>query len=480
MPALITILLAAAMVAAQNPLNLLDGLEQPKNYRMQRSSSSNPDWRNSNDDRIPVAPGQTVTVADLSGPGKVVHIWFTVASAQKSFPRLLVMRIYWDGERDPSVEVPMGDFFLNGHGMEVEVNSLPIRVTSDGRARNSYWPMPFHKSARITITNDGKLPDRSLYYQVDWEKLPALAAGVPHFHARYKQEFPARPGNYVILEAQGKGHYVGTIMSVHARSNGWIGEGDDFFFIDGETEPSLRGTGTEDYVGDAWGFRRFDGPYYGVPIWEGARTEDLTTYYRFHVPDPVPFAKSIRVEIEHRGPIAPPENPKYGERGDDYASVALWYQTEPHKPFGTIPPAAQRLHFNVENLIDVPTLLAGAEAQRGKLAKGPNAVIFTGEEPGATLDLAFDVPKDGNYDLAGYFLYGPRSGTFRFALDGTPLETRYTDFYQATTYAPAARWLTTARLSAGKHRLRLECTGKNAASSGNAVILSGLVLTERN
>ena len=149
MPVLL-ILLAAALAAAQTLLNPIEGLDQPRNYRMQRSSSSNADWRNSNDDRIPVAPGQTVTIAELAGPGRIVHVWFTVASAQPSFPRLLVMRIYWDGEQDPSVEAPLGDFFAAGHGMEVDVNSLPIRVTSEGRARNSYWPMPFHRSARIT------------------------------------------------------------------------------------------------------------------------------------------------------------------------------------------------------------------------------------------------------------------------------------------------------------------------------------------
>lgn len=478
---LLPILLIADALAAQAPssLNPLDGLEQPKNYVMQRSSSSNPDWRNSNDDRIPIEPGQTVTIGDLKGPGKIVHMWFTVASVQMSFPRLLVMRIYWDGERDPSVETPLGDFFLSGHGMEVEVNSLPVRVTSEGRARNCYWPMPFHKSARITITNDGKQPVRSLYYQVDWQKLNSLPVSVPHFHARYKQEYPAKAGNYVILDAKGRGHFVGTIMSVHANSNGWFGEGDDFFLVDGEEEPSLRGTGTEDYVGDAWGFRRFDGPWYGVPIREGSTTGDLTTYYRFHVPDPVPFTKSLRVEIEHRGPVAPPERREYGERADDYASAALWYQSEPHQPFGAIPPASARLQYNIDNLIDAPALHATAEVQRAKLAKSATALVFSAEGPGSTLDVSFQVPKDGNYELAAYLAYGPADGTFRYLLDGTPLNVRYTDLYQASVYKPAARPLGSTRLTAGKHRLRLECTGKNQASSGYTAPLGGLVLMEK-
>ena len=473
---LLPFFLAAVLLGAQGPL---DGLEQPKNYRMERASSSAADWRRSNDDRIPIPPGQTVTIAELPGPGKIVHMWFTISSPQRSFPRLLTLRIYWDAEQDPSVEAPIGDFFLSGHGMEVEVNSLPIRVTSLGRARNSYWPMPFHKSARITVTNDGRLPVGSLYYQVDWERLPLLAPDMPHFHARYKQQYPVPPGNYVILEAEGKGHYVGTIMSVHARTNGWIGEGDDFFFIDGEAEPSLRGTGTEDYVGDAWGFRRFDGPYYGVPIWEGFTAEGLTTYYRFHVPDPVPFRRSLRVEIEHTGPIAPPENTKYGERADDYSSVALWYQTEPHKPFGSVPPAAARLHYDVTSVVDGEALAAGAEAQRGKVAKSGRTLLFAAEGPGAALEVPLEVAREANYELGAYLLYGPGQGTFGYALDGKPLETRHGDLYQAATYTPAARRLTVTRLAAGKHRLRLECTGKNGASSGYTLALGGLVLTER-
>ena len=238
---------------------------------------------------------------DATGPGRVVHIWCTISAAERNYPRRMTLRMYWDGENDPSVEAPIGDFFAVGHGMDVDVNSVPVRVTSDGRARNCYWPMPFRKSARITITNDGKKPVHAFYYQVDWQKLPALGSELPYFHARYRQEDSLKPGRYVILDAEGKGHYVGTVMSVRANSGTWFGEGDDFFFIDGESEPSLRGTGTEDYVGDAWGFRRFDGPYYGVPIWEGRETDSLTTYYRWHIPDPIAFSKSMRLEIEHTG-----------------------------------------------------------------------------------------------------------------------------------------------------------------------------------
>ena len=271
---LILLLFLALPLAGQEPA-ALSTLDQPHNYRAQRASSSAADWQKSNDDRIPVEPGQTVTLIDAPGPGRIAHIWFTIAAAERNYSRRITLRMYWDGETDPSVEAPLGDFFAIGHGMDVELNSIPVRITSNGRARNCYWPMPFRKSARITLTNDGKKPIRSLYYQIDWQKLPALPADAPYFHARYRQQNSLKPGRYLVLDAEGKGHYVGTVMSVKANASSWIGEGDDFFFIDGESEPSLRGTGTEDYVGDAWGFRRFDGPYYGVPVWKEARRQAL-------------------------------------------------------------------------------------------------------------------------------------------------------------------------------------------------------------
>jgi hypothetical protein len=191
--------------------------------------------------------------------------------------------------------------------------------------------MPFRKSAKVTLTNEatdyGKV---SFYYYLDWEKLPELPPEVLYFHARYRQAMPAQPGDYTILETHGTGHYVGTVYSAQQVKTGWFGEGDDRFYIDGEQVPSLRGTGTEDYFNDAWGFRQFATPFYGVSLWEGVFPGDRVTAYRWHVTDPVRFRKSLKVAIEHKGSIftdAGVQVASSDERPDWLSSVALWYQT---------------------------------------------------------------------------------------------------------------------------------------------------------
>jgi hypothetical protein len=475
MLALLAISFAIA-APAQGPADLR-GLDQPHNYRSQRSSSSAADWQKSNDDRIPVEPGQTVTLLDVQGPGRIAHIWFTIAAAERNYARRVTLRMYWDGESDPSVEAPLGDFFAIGHGMDVELNSVPVRITSNGRARNCYWPMPFHKSARITFTNDGKKPIRSLYYQIDWQKLPSLASDAPHFHARYRQENALKPGRYVVLDAEGKGHYVGTVMSVRANSSSWIGEGDDFFFIDGETEPSLRGTGTEDYVGDAWGFRRFDGPYYGVPVWEGSsEAGNLTTYYRWHIPDPIAFNKSLRFELEHTGPVSNVTG-GYVERPDDYASIAFWYQTEPHKPFGAIPPAEERLYYSLEGAQEL-TLSSVLTQQGGQTWMRGNAVYFSASGPGSLLEIEFEVKQAGKYQVAVFLPEGPDLGNYQIYLNGEA-QGAHRVLYSATPYEPAARVVGTFPLANRKHRLRFQCLGKSPLSRGYDIAAGAVTLTPR-
>ena len=297
-------LLGSASVASAQllPGNPLSGLEKLKNFESRRASSSDPNWRNGNDDSRPIPPGGTLTVAELQGPGVIAHIWFTIAHRAKNYSRLMTLRMYWDGEKHPSVECPIGDFFGVGHGIDKPFSSLPVRVTSLGRGRNCYWPMPFRQSARITVTNESDQPCDAFFYYVDWQKHPSLPADTAYFHAMYRQEFPCVMGrNYLIADIAGCGHYVGTVQSVVSISDGWYGEGDDFFFIDGEKEPSLRGTGTEDYFCDGWGFYPQEGPFYGVPLCEWGKAGDQTSVYRFHIPDPVTFEKSLRVEIEHKG-----------------------------------------------------------------------------------------------------------------------------------------------------------------------------------
>jgi hypothetical protein len=313
----------------------------------QRSSSSDPFWETGNGDARTIAPGETLVIADLEGPGVINHIWNTVASSEPGYSNLLLVRMYWDGEEHPSVEAPLGAFFGIGHGMDVPFSSIPVAVSSDGRARNCYWPMPFKKAARITVTNEGKEGVNAFYYYVDWTKLDTLPKDSAYFHAYYRQEYPAAPDKrFLIADIEGRGHYVGTSQHVRQRLSSWLGEGDDFFFIDGEEEPSLRGTGTEDYYCDAWGFRKLAYPYYGVPLFEGYEAGNRTSVYRWHVADPIRFKDSLRVEIEHVGPVLQPNGrvEGYGARPDDVATVAYWYQTEPHKPWEPIPSGYDRMY----------------------------------------------------------------------------------------------------------------------------------------
>src|SRR5580698_7381676 len=169
-------LISAALTApAQlNPGDPLSGLEKLKDFQAERASSSDPDWRNGNADSRPIKPGGTLTLAELTGPGEIVHFWCTIAHPAQYYSRMLVLRMYWDGEKDPSVECPIGDFFGMGHGIDKPFTSLPVRVTSDGRGRNCYWPMPFRKSARITVSNDSDQRCDAFYYYVDWQKHPSL------------------------------------------------------------------------------------------------------------------------------------------------------------------------------------------------------------------------------------------------------------------------------------------------------------------
>jgi len=165
------------------------------------------------------------------------------------------------------VDVPLGDFFGVGHGYERDLDSMPIRVSSFGRARNSYWQMPFRESCKITVTDEGDRPVTMFYYHVDWQQHASLPPDVAYFHGYYRQERPAAAGkNYEFLHVQGTGHYVGTVLSVIQAGVGWFGEGDDLFYVDGAKHPQIAGTGTEDYFNEAWGLRVSYSPWYGTPV----------------------------------------------------------------------------------------------------------------------------------------------------------------------------------------------------------------------
>jgi hypothetical protein len=282
-------------------------------------------------------PAQTTsTLMDVDGPGVIQHIWITVDSP---WYRDLILRMYWDGENEPSVEVPVGDFFCNGWKTRTNILSLPINVNPSG-GFNSYFPMPFRRHARITIENRAPKEVGGFFYAINYA-LTEIGEEDAYFHAQFRRTNPlAYKEDYTILEGvKGKGHYVGTFMAWQQNSTGWWGEGEFKAFIDGDHEfPTICGTGTEDYFGGAWGFgSNFTAPFLGYPL-GGVQGEAGSRHslYRFHIMDPIRFNEDLRVTMQAIGWRS---EGRYLPLQDDIASVAYWYQTDPHASF---PPLGSR------------------------------------------------------------------------------------------------------------------------------------------
>jgi hypothetical protein len=334
----------------------LGELVEPHEYVQKRVSSY--DRTGGNEDFRAIAPGESLTILDEAGPGVITHVWFTFSSDEMYHLKKLVLRMYWDGEATPSVEAPMGDFFGMGLGEYFTFEATPLSAAPN-HAVNSFFPMPFQKHARITVENSGKMKLDALYYNIDYQAhAKALPADTLYFHAQYRQASPNKgltgdwkdnndplqngkknltgEGNYVWMEATGRGHFVGVSMSVLQNQDYWWGEGDDMFFIDEEKVPSINGTGTEDYFLGAYDFggRPFSYPLYGAPVVGEEKAGSRSSVYRFHLDSPIPFTKSIKATIEHG---------HANGRSDNYFSVAYWYQTEPHAAFPTLPPVEERL-----------------------------------------------------------------------------------------------------------------------------------------
>ncbi|MHB8507846.1 MAG: glycoside hydrolase family 172 protein [Candidatus Dormibacteria bacterium] len=303
---------------------------------------------------------ETVVIADISGPGVIQHIWI---GTEPRYARSCVLRFYWDGETTPSIEVPLGDFFAIGHGVVAPVNSMPV-VSNRAFGLNCYWPMPFREQARITFTNDGNDDMTLLAYQVTYAETEVPeAAG--YLHAQWRRSVTERekPEHILLDDVRGAGQYVGTFLSWTQLSSGWFGEGEVKFFIDGDDAfPTICGTGTEDYFGVAYGFpETFSAPFVGCTLrydeklWEQVRprpqdamAEAFKTLqgpprwslYRWHIMDPVCFAEDLKVSIQALGWYS---DHTFQPLADDIASVALWYQSEPHAPFPEFPGLKQRL-----------------------------------------------------------------------------------------------------------------------------------------
>ncbi|MGP4039531.1 glycoside hydrolase family 172 protein [Gracilibacillus sp. D59] len=311
-----------------------------------------------------VQPGETVTLCDIEGPGVIQHIWMTVTDqTDKNFfvLRDLVLRMYWDDEEHPSVVTPLGDFFCNGFGRGCQVNSLPIAVNPT-RGFNSYFAMPFHKKAKITIENQHEGPIPALFYQIDYALHDELPKNTAYFHAKWnRQKITNKAEDYVIIDGiKGKGQYIGTYIGLATLERYWWGEGEVKMYLDGDTDyPTICGTGLEDYFGGAWSFASQENgrtventyctPYLGYPYY--SRHDEMVHnpyhnddvppmrgFYRWHILDPIRFEEELKVTVQQIGVY---KNGLF-ERQDDVCSVAYWYQTEPHHPFEPIVDAKKR------------------------------------------------------------------------------------------------------------------------------------------
>ena len=341
--ALLVVGLGSGQLNAQ--VNELSQLPALHDYTLKRSSSY--DRSGGNADFRSVPAGQSVTVLDENGPGEIFHMWFTIADKEQYHLKKIVLRMYWDGEKTPSVEAPVGDFFGLGNGEYFLYQSIPLAVGAD-KALNCFFPMPFQSHARITVTNEGQERIDALYWNIDWRALhSSLSNKTAYFHAQYRQATPnltikgdgKNPGgenNYVWMETTGRGQFVGVTMSVVENADGWWGEGDDMFFIDGEKLPSINGTGTEDYFLGAWDFggKPFSYGLFGAPVVGPEKKDSKWSLYRFHLDSPIQFTKSLRATIEHG---------HANDRADNFSSVAYWYQLEPHAQFPALPGVDARL-----------------------------------------------------------------------------------------------------------------------------------------
>ncbi|MBX3111536.1 MAG: DUF2961 domain-containing protein [Fimbriimonadaceae bacterium] len=507
-----TTLLAMVVLASVPQQGPLGGLAQRIDGRSRRVSSTNrvgPDGKRnpfgkpvgdllerSNADNYRVPPGATHVVMDEKGPGIITHMWFTFlgpgpqdwAPQGSADHQDMLLRIYYDGEPRPAVEAPLGDFFANAFGKRSEVKSLPV-VVEDADSYNCFWRMPFRKSCRIEVVNQGTKNINLLYYNIDWIEKKSLPADTPYFYAQYRQEYPVEHGkDYTVLETTGKGHYVGTVLSVRTRSPSWFGEGDEKIYIDGEKDASIWGTGTEDYFLSAWGLQTTSTPYFGVPYFDHwGIVGGHTSAYRWHINDPVVFEKGIKVTFEHFGWISPDENKdnksmSWNEREDDYSSVAYWYQTGKPTFTARAPSGAARKLPSLERVV-VPASENNthgpgeATSQRLDVHERPQLLYMPTRAEGAFVEIPFEIKEKEPLRLLLSVTKSYDFGRYQAYVDGVKVGGPF-DLYDKDIKADEVHLLDFWP-EPGKHVVRLVCVGKNKLSDGFYLGIESVRLRER-
>jgi hypothetical protein len=430
-------------------------------YSSYDSSGGNADFR-------VLAPGQTLVLADHKGAGVLRRWWLTIAPRNiVEIHRSLIIRCYWDGEEVPSVEAPVSDFFGMGFGKWKDFISMPLNMTSGGY--NSYWPMPFHRSARITVENRGTLPVSNFYYNIDIRTYSKLPKDALYFHAQYKQVRTKQGVPVTLLETTGRGHYVGTLLSMRPQRGASLGylEGDERVFIDGERIPSIIGTGTEDYFSSGWYYDtgEYGAPYHGVTVKDDSGRINT---YRWHIEDPIPFKQSFKFDIEHGGTNDVP--------GAEYTAVAYWYQTHPKPAFASLPQNLMPRALSLKPTIEAESLLGTATVNGGELRvqdmgtfnngwSGSKQLWWVEAKPGDKLTLPIAAPADGEYELVGFFTRAGDYGIFRTSLNGQAIGTLI-DGYSEKVEPTGPVSFGQIQLKKGVNNLLIEIIGKESRADG--------------
>lgn len=444
-----------------------------KNSKMYQISSY--DTTGGNNDRINIPAGKTAEIVNIKGPGIITRIWVTIDSRDPHYLRRILLRIYWDGEKEPSVEVPVGDFF--GSGFEYK-HHTPQYIGMSSGGYYSYFPMPFNKSARIEVVNETGEEIYAFYYQVNYHKLEdPLPENTAYFHAQWRRNIRTDyEGNYVALDAEGEGHFVGLNFSGQSYNKSlFYLEGDEMIYVDGEDFPSTHGTGLEDYFTSGWYFKNgeFTAPYHGLVMMDSL---GRITAYRHHIKDAIPFDKSIKVTLEHG---------HGNEQIADFSTTAFWYQEEPHKTFEPIKKAGLRIPLQrpVPNgAIEAEDLDISGRVERkivnmsdyGSDWSGRKQLMVDGQ-PNQTFNIAIPNAFEKEYNITAYLTQGPEYGNLSISYKDKEIASF--EGYNSQIKAAKAVKLPDIVPENKTIPLKFTITGKSEDASGYKVGLDAFHLT---
>jgi hypothetical protein len=449
-------------------------LARLKKGKMIQASSF--DTTGANNDRINIHPGDSATLLDVQGPGLISRIWITIDSRDPHFLRRILLRFYWDGEENPSVLVPVGDFF--GCGYEYKHYTAQYLGMSSG-GYYCYFPMPFNKSARLDVVNETGQEIFAFYYHINHFQLDKpFSPDIAYFHASWNRSIRTDdPENYTVLETEGEGHFVG--CNLHAEpyeKSFWYLEGDEMVYVDDEPFPSIYGTGTEDYFTSGWYYKNgeYAAPYHGL-ILKDEKTK-RTVAYRHHIPDPIPFTKSLRFTIEHG---------HGNEETIDLSSTAYWYQREPHKPLEIL---QSSLRIPLREIVPNDVLEAEALEYNSKSLKasiqdmssfGPEwsnlRQLKIQGSPGASFTLATGPLYETTYDALLYYTTGPDYGIVETAIEGDKKGSF--DGFGEQIYPGRVKKIKALETQNGRLVFTFTTAGKNPSSEGFNVGLDAIKLT---